>query len=76
MDVFHNPNALHPLDPDVLPGAARHQLMPDRQTGSSSPSCNTITVFDANILTAEFELDHRRRYQSLTPQTHNVTAKS
>lgn len=37
---------------------------------------NTITIFDANILTAEFELDHRRRYQSLTPQTHNVTAKS
>jgi len=24
MDVFHNPRALHPLNPDLLPGAA-HQ---------------------------------------------------
>lgn len=29
MDVFHNPNALHPLDPDLLPGAAHHQLLAD-----------------------------------------------
>src|ERR1019366_5920566 len=26
MDVYHNPNALHPLDPDLLPGAAHHEL--------------------------------------------------
>lgn len=29
MDVYHNPNALHPLDPDVLPGAAHHHLRSD-----------------------------------------------
>jgi hypothetical protein len=29
MDVYHNPNALYPLDPDLLPGAAHHELMPD-----------------------------------------------
>jgi len=27
MDVYHNPNALHPLDPALLPGAAHHKLM-------------------------------------------------
>ncbi len=31
MDVYHNPNALHPLDPALLPGAAHHKLMPDGQ---------------------------------------------
>ena len=27
MDVYRNPNALHPLDPALLPGAAHHKLM-------------------------------------------------
>jgi hypothetical protein len=27
MDVYHNPHALHPLDPALLPGAAHHMLM-------------------------------------------------
>lgn len=31
MDVYHNPNALHPLGPDMLPGAAHHELMTDGQ---------------------------------------------
>jgi hypothetical protein len=26
MDVYHNPNALRPLDPELLPGAAHHKL--------------------------------------------------
>ena len=26
MDVYHNPNALHPLNSDSLPGAAHHRL--------------------------------------------------
>ncbi|AGM07174.1 hypothetical protein [Amycolatopsis keratiniphila] len=29
MDVFHNPQALHPLDPALLPEAAHHRLRPD-----------------------------------------------
>ncbi|WP_169949242.1 hypothetical protein [Microbispora sp. H11081] len=29
MDVYHNPNAMHPLDPDLLPGAAHHRLLTD-----------------------------------------------
>lgn len=31
MDVFHNPNALHPLDPALLPGAAHHRLRSNGQ---------------------------------------------
>jgi hypothetical protein len=31
MDVYHNPNALHPLDPDLLPGATHHRLIADGQ---------------------------------------------
>lgn len=29
MDVFHNPNALFPLNPKLLPYAAHHRLLPD-----------------------------------------------
>ncbi|HEX6208850.1 MAG TPA: hypothetical protein VF058_10910, partial [Actinomycetota bacterium] len=34
MDVYHNPRALHPLDPDMLPGAAHHRLLDDGQVES------------------------------------------
>ncbi|MDQ3963588.1 MAG: hypothetical protein M3277_06725 [Actinomycetota bacterium] len=37
MDVFHNPSAKHPLDPEVLPGAAHHHLRDDRQIGTVLP---------------------------------------
>jgi hypothetical protein len=37
MDVYHNPNALFPLDPQMLPGAAHHRLLPDGQLSSSVP---------------------------------------
>lgn len=37
MDVFHNPNALHPLNPAMLPGAAHHWLREDGQLSSHVP---------------------------------------
>lgn len=37
MDVYHNPNALHALDPMMLPGAAHHRLLPDGQIESLVP---------------------------------------
>lgn len=37
LDVFHNPNALRPLDPDLIPGAAHHFLRPDGQRESHTP---------------------------------------
>ncbi len=38
MDVYHNPNALYPLDPEILPGAAHHRLLADGQLCSSVPN--------------------------------------
>lgn len=29
MDIYHNPNALHPFDPDLMPDAAHHHLRED-----------------------------------------------
>jgi hypothetical protein len=37
MDVFHNPNALHPLSGEVLQGAAHHRLLPDMQIETTGP---------------------------------------
>ncbi|MEE1657612.1 hypothetical protein VB618_15505 [Microvirga sp. CF3062] len=36
-DVFHNPNALHPLEEWLLPGASHHWLLPDKQMLSHTP---------------------------------------
>lgn len=38
MDVFHNPNAVHPLHPGMLPGAAHHRLRSDGQLVSQVPA--------------------------------------
>ena len=37
LEVFHNPKALHPLNPLALPGAAHHTLLPDGQVDSQTP---------------------------------------
>jgi len=37
MDVYHNPNALHPLDPALLPGAAHLWLRDDGHLRSVVP---------------------------------------
>jgi hypothetical protein len=37
MDVFHNPNAVVPLHPAALPGAAHHWLRGDGQLESRVP---------------------------------------
>ncbi len=34
MDVYHNPCALHPLDPELLPGAVHHRLLDDGRVES------------------------------------------
>lgn len=51
MDVYHNPNALHPLDPDVLPGAAHHHVMPDGQIESTSPDWHPLSSLTSIIVT-------------------------
>jgi hypothetical protein len=40
MDVYHNPNALHPLDPELLPGAAHHRLMAGGQIETTATGWN------------------------------------
>ncbi len=37
MDIYHNPRALHPLHPSMLPGAAHHWLREDGQLESRVP---------------------------------------
>jgi hypothetical protein len=52
MDVFHNPQALQPLDPDSLPGAAHHRLLGNGLVESLTPewhplgSLTYITLMD------------------------------
>ncbi|MGW0634119.1 hypothetical protein [Nocardia salmonicida] len=36
MDIFHNPNAIHPLDPELLPMAAHHRLTAGQQIETTS----------------------------------------
>ena len=43
MDVYHNPTALHPLDPDMLPGAAHHRLTEDGQVESLLPGWQPLS---------------------------------
>lgn len=38
MDVFHNPDAIHPLDPETFPGAAHHILTPDGAINTLYPN--------------------------------------
>jgi hypothetical protein len=55
MDVYHNPTALHPLDPALLPGAAHHRLMAGGQIQTTLTgwkpvdSSTSVLVFPANL---------------------------
>ncbi len=37
-DVFHNPNALHPVEDWMLPDASHHWLLSDKQMRSHTPN--------------------------------------
>lgn len=37
LDVFHNPRAVHPIDPGMLPGAAHHRPLQSGQMESLAP---------------------------------------
>ena len=41
-DVWHNPNAKHPLDPELLPFLAHHKLLPDGQVTSLMPEWHPL----------------------------------
>lgn len=42
MNVYHNPNAMQPIDPKQLPGAAHHHLLPDGRLQSTMPMLHPI----------------------------------
>ncbi len=43
MDVYHNPNALHPLLPEMLPGAGHHFIEQDGQLRSLVPEWQPLS---------------------------------
>ena len=43
MDVYHNPNAKHPLDPMMLIGPAHHFLRPDGQVETLAPAWHPMS---------------------------------
>lgn len=43
MDVYHNPNALHPLAPGMFPGAAHHFIEEDGQIRSLVPDWQPLS---------------------------------
>ncbi|MEW6262763.1 MAG: hypothetical protein AB1641_06755 [Thermodesulfobacteriota bacterium] len=45
LDVFHNPHAIHPIEPWMLPGAAHHQLLEDGQIKSLIPDWHPLGSF-------------------------------
>ena len=42
LDVWHNPNAKYPIDPDLLPCAAHHYLLPDGRIESFVPDWHPL----------------------------------
>ena len=43
LDVWHNPKAKYPIDPDLLPCAAHYYLLPDGQIESFVPDWHPLS---------------------------------
>jgi hypothetical protein len=65
VNVFHNPKAIHPLDPEMLPHAAHHRLREDGLMGSVNPEWHPF-VSITRVLVADTEEDARRLIQEGT----------
>lgn len=50
LDVFHNPNAKHPISSWMLPGASHHRLLPDGQMESHTPDWHPLGSFTKIII--------------------------
>lgn len=55
IDVWHNPHAKHPLDHQLLPGAAHHWLLPDGQIESLTPDWHPLGSFTHQWIDGEGE---------------------
>lgn len=68
LSVFHNPNALKPLDPNLFPGAAHHFVDSDGQMTSFTPDIHplaSITRLSAPVNVAE-------ALEALGDQAHRI----
>ena len=50
LDVFHNPRAKHPIEPEMLPGAAHHWLLEEGQMKSLTPTFHPLASITSTIL--------------------------
>jgi hypothetical protein len=57
LDVFHNPNALLPIDPRVLPGAGHHRLLPDGQMESMTPQWQPLSSVTRIFVPSDTDVD-------------------
>ena len=55
MDVFHNPNAVIPLNPELIPGAAHHLLAPDGNVETLYPEGHLIASRTALVVPTAYE---------------------
>jgi len=62
LDVFHNPKAKHPLDPQMLPDAGHHRLLPDGRMVTVTPAWHPLASF-TEILVADSEEEAQRLVQ-------------
>lgn len=54
LDVFHNPNAKYPIDPEALPGAAHYHLLPDgRVVVSPQPAWYPLSSITKVVLLSD-----------------------
>ncbi len=54
LDVFHNPRAIHPIDPLMIPGAAHHWIHSDGQMETRTPEWQPLGSY-TYVLVAEDE---------------------
>jgi hypothetical protein len=50
LDVWHNPKAKYPIDPDLLPGVAHYHLLPDGQVESFVPDWHPLGSITLQIV--------------------------
>ena len=50
LDVFHNPRAKHPIEPEILPNAAHHWLLKDGQMQSLMPTFHPLASSTTTIV--------------------------
>lgn len=58
MDVFHNPNAINPLNPNLIPGAAHHILMPDGNVTTLYPDGHLLASKTGIVVPIRDEGEH------------------